>query len=58
MKKVFVLTGNDLGWDCVVGVYSSEEKLLKSFEEHEFSDIEEMKKEYPSFIITETVMDY
>lgn len=28
--KVIVVTDAELGWDCVVGVYASEEAILKS----------------------------
>lgn len=27
-KLVYVLTGTELGWDCVIGVFKSEEGLL------------------------------
>lgn len=40
MKKVFVVTGYQLGWDCVVGVYDSEtnsfEELVKEFPEQDY----------------------
>lgn len=35
MKQVYVVTGKDLGWDCVVGVFDadkvSKDSLLENF---------------------------
>lgn len=40
MKTVIVVTGLELGWDCIVGVFKDEEALLNSwlFEEYEPED--------------------
>lgn len=36
--KVYVVTNPEDGWDCVRGVFSSEEKLAEYFTEKELTD--------------------
>lgn len=31
--SVYIVTGLDLGWDCIVGVYSTEKVSLESLQE-------------------------
>jgi hypothetical protein len=47
--KVYVVTGVELGWDCVVAVYSCESIPLA-----------ELELEYPQgdFVITERVVEF
>ncbi len=53
--KVLVVTSTDLGWDCVVGVYSTEEALLKD-EGDSFTDLVDWQKANPDYILhTEVV---
>ena len=33
MQKVIVVTNPELGWDCVVGVYTSEEDARNEYDE-------------------------
>ena len=35
MQRVIVVTNPELGWDCVVGVYTSEEEIDEEFTEDE-----------------------
>lgn len=44
MKNVFVVTGTDLGWDCVVAVYSADDVTLEALE---------AGYPYPDYVITE-----
>lgn len=41
--NVIVLTNSELGWDCVVGVYSTEAQILEEFKD-EFKTKEEMQQ--------------
>lgn len=47
MKKiVYVVTGLELGWDCVCGVYEQYESAIKSLFDDEDISIEEMIEQY------------
>ena len=48
MKKVFVVTGTELGWDCLVGVYDAE---IVSYSQ--------LEKRYPSteYVISDTTIE-
>jgi hypothetical protein len=41
--KVVVVTTSELGWNCVIGVYSSEEVALKAVNEIDEGTIEELE---------------
>lgn len=47
-KKVWVVTGFDLGWDCVVGIFDpdkvTEEEIVKRFpEKHYYLQMKEIE---------------
>lgn len=49
--KVYVVTGSDLGWDCIVGVYPSDtdyDALEKQFPQPEFYIFEQTVKKFIS----------
>lgn len=63
-KTVIVITSTDMGWDCVIGVFSSEDAIRKSClgsedlpEGVEPRTIQEIKEERPHFVFTETILD-
>lgn len=35
LKDVIVLSNSELGWDCIVGVFNSEEEAVKQLNEDE-----------------------
>lgn len=47
MKNVFVVTGTDLGWDCVVGAFCAEEVTGEELE---------AAYPHPEYIITEVTV--
>lgn len=46
LKEVIVITGNHLGWDCVVGVFESKQAILDSWLNQEEEEPKETWKEF------------
>lgn len=63
-KSLIVITGVELGWDCVLGVYSGEEAVLDSWLNQEleppFTDFKELVESFNGEYVLhyETLDDY
>lgn len=55
-KLVYVLTSTELGWDCVIGVFKSEEGLLAYINEDSdtpVNSIDDIESVYDSYVVHE-----
>lgn len=55
-KLVYVLTGTELGWDCVIGVFKSEEGLLDYINEGldtPINSIDDIELVYDYYVVHE-----
>lgn len=55
-KLVYVLTDTELGWDCVIGVFKSEEGLLAYINEDldtPVNSIDDIESVYDSYVVHE-----
>jgi len=65
MKRIYVVTDAEAGWDCVRGVFTTKELAYKYILDDEFSDeLDEIEldklvelKKYSTYFIHETYID-
>ena len=53
-ELVYVLTSTELGWDCVMGVFKSEEGLLDYINENSdtpINSIDDIESVYDSYVV-------
>lgn len=56
--RALVVTGVELGWDCVVGVYPNEAAALKELDdEGEHETLESYLKDYDTYIVHEQTLE-